>query len=144
MNNETSDIYSGKYVSCWKDDDGIYLSFPGVTVELCDDCFDEVKKELKELVGHKDFENTAVFEELNEILKIKDDKKDLLIPRDLIEKYAKYCVDENLSIIPSEKWVDFFDNVFTEVLYNETVVDSILLAFKAGLIFQKHRDDFES
>jgi hypothetical protein len=143
MDNEVNDIYSGKYISCWKDDDGIFLSFPGVTVELCEDCFDDVKKELKELVGNKDFENTAVFNEINEILKSKETLTELKISKEKIDKYAKYCADENTSIIPSEKWINFFDNIFTEVLYNETVVDSVLLAFKAGLIFQKYREDFE-
>ncbi len=45
-----SDVYSGEIITCWHDDDFVFVSFPWCTINFPVEDFDNVIEELDELI----------------------------------------------------------------------------------------------
>lgn len=50
---EITDVFNGKLVSCWKDEEFIFLSFPWATINFPKEEWGKIKKELKRLAKTK-------------------------------------------------------------------------------------------
>ena len=156
------DIYNGEIISCWKDEDIVYLSFPWCTVNFPIEEVDRIFEELKRLrrvisrkkVNSKPIKKTGVLDEEGkpfwekEVDKILEDKKVDGDNENFVERGIGLCMDylekDRKELVPSEKCQETFNHLFSLFLSEERMVEALLSAFQLGQVYQRHREEFES
>lgn len=141
------DVYDGKYISCWKDQNLVFISFPWCTINFFEKDFPEVIEELSDLkkaLKSKRKRNKASSKgqlwerQIDEIL----NTKDVSLSEEKRNIFLSHYNGSSVSI-PSDKCQFFFAQIFNELLLEHALSEVLVKSFKMGQVYQLHKDELE-